>query len=95
MSDNTTGNNGSFTTTPIGDKEVIEVIDNPIQPAHYGKKTTVMDFIEEQDLNFARGNIVKYTARAGKKDPTKEVEDLLKARWYIDREIEVAKQRQL
>lgn len=30
---------------------------------------------------------VKYIARAGKKNPEKEVEDLKKARWYIEREI--------
>lgn len=95
MSDNNNANNGFDAIASISDKKVIEVIDNPIQPAHYGKTTSVMDFIEEQELNFARGNIVKYTSRAGKKDPTKEVEDLLKARWYIDREIEAAKQRQL
>lgn len=33
-------------------------------------------------------NAVKYLSRAGKKDPTKELEDLKKARWYLDRRIE-------
>jgi hypothetical protein len=32
-------------------------------------------------------NVVKYVARAGKKDPTKELEDLKKAAFYLDRKI--------
>jgi len=34
------------------------------------------------------GNTVKYISRAGKKDQAKEIEDLKKARWYLDREIQ-------
>jgi hypothetical protein len=57
-------------------------------PSHYTDgKIEVIDFIEDKGLNFHRGNAVKYIARAGKKNPEKEVEDLKKARWYIDREI--------
>lgn len=59
------------------------------RPAHYTDgKIEVIDFIEDKGLNFHRGKAVKYIARAGKKDPAKEVEDLEKARWYINREIE-------
>ena len=58
-------------------------------PSHYTDgKIEVIDFIEDKVLNFHRGNAVKYIARAGKKDPTKEIEDLKKARWYLDREID-------
>ena len=57
-------------------------------PAHYTDgKIGVIAFIEDKGLNFHRGNAVKYISRAGKQDPAKEVEDLKKARWYIDREI--------
>ena len=57
-------------------------------PSHYTDgKIEVIDFIEDKGLNFHRGNAVKYIARAGKKNPEKEVEDLKKALWYIDREI--------
>ena len=57
-------------------------------PSHYTDgKIEVIDFIEDKKLNFHRGNAVKYIARAGKKNPEKEIEDLQKARWYIDREI--------
>lgn len=57
-------------------------------PAHY--KTgglEVIDCIEAWRLNYRTGNCVKYIARAGKKDPNKYLEDLKKARWYLEREI--------
>ena len=58
-------------------------------PSHYTDgKIEVIDFIEDKGLNFNRGNAVKYLCRAGKKDPAKEVEDLEKAMWYINHEIE-------
>ena len=58
-------------------------------PAYYTDgKIEVSDFIADKNLNFFRGNVVKYVTRAGKKDPSKEVEDLKKAQWYINREIE-------
>ena len=62
--------------------------DNINHPSHYTDgKIEVIDFIEDKKLNYHRGNVVKYIARAGKKDPAKELEDLKKARWYLDREI--------
>ena len=58
-------------------------------PAHYTDgNIEVIDFIEDKKLNYHRGNAVKYICRAGKKDPAKEVEDLQKAIWYINREIQ-------
>lgn len=58
-------------------------------PAHYTDgKIEVIDFIEDKKLNYHRGNALKYLCRAGKKDPAKEVEDLQKAIWYINREIQ-------
>ena len=57
-------------------------------PSHYTDgRIEVIDFIEDKHLNFHLGNTVKYVARAGKKDPSKAVQDLEKARWYLDREI--------
>lgn len=56
-------------------------------PAHYNVgKIEVIDAIEDWGLNFSLGNAVKYIARADHKG--KPVEDLEKARWYIEREIE-------
>lgn len=64
-------------------------IDNVNHPKHYTTgKIEVIDFIEDKELNFHRGNAVKYITRAGIKDPTTEIEDLKKAVWYINREIE-------
>lgn len=58
------------------------------RPAHYTDgKIEVIDYIEDKKLGFCLGNAVKYISRAGKKDPTKEVEDLKKAVWYIERRI--------
>jgi hypothetical protein len=57
-------------------------------PKHYTDgKIEVIDFIEDKGLNFHKGNVVKYVVRAGKKDPSKEIEDLEKALWYLNREI--------
>ena len=57
-------------------------------PAHYTKgKIECIDFIMDQGMNFCRGNAIKYIVRAGFKDPDKEVEDLEKAVFYLNREI--------
>jgi hypothetical protein len=40
-----------------------------------------------EQFNFNRGNAIKYIWRAGLKDKAKEIEDLKKAVWYINREI--------
>ncbi len=65
-------------------------------PSHYTDgQIEVIDFINDKKLNFNRGNAIKYTARAGKKDPNKEIEDLKKAVFYLQDEIkrlEVAKE---
>lgn len=59
-------------------------------PAHYGGKSNpyeAIKVIEAWDLDFCLGNVVKYLSRAGKKDPAKEIEDLEKALWYLNRRI--------
>ena len=45
-------------------------------------------------MNFCRGNAVKYIVRAGLKDPSKEIEDLEKAVFYLNREIKELKERE-
>lgn len=63
--------------------------DNVNHPAHYSggwsNNAEVIDITE--NLNFNTGNAVKYLCRAGKKDPEKHIEDLQKAAWYVQREI--------
>lgn len=63
-------------------------------PTHYNKgKIEVIEFIEDQGMSYHRGNAIKYIARAGQKDPAREIEDLEKAAWYLKREIELTKAR--
>jgi hypothetical protein len=59
-------------------------------PTHYGGESNpyeAIKVIEAWDLDFHLGNVVKYIARAGKKNPDKRLEDLRKAEWYLQREI--------
>jgi hypothetical protein len=53
-------------------------VNDPVnRPAHYTDgNIEVIDFIEDKKLCFHLGNAVKYIARAGKKDPAKEIQDL-------------------
>lgn len=60
-------------------------------PDHYGGAENpyeAIKVIEAWSLGFSLGNAVKYISRAGKKDSAKIVEDLRKAAWYLNREIE-------
>ena len=59
-------------------------------PAHYGRDTVyeTIKVIEAWGLNYNLGNCVKYISRAGKKPEVEAVEDLKKAAWYLNRELE-------
>ena len=67
----------------------------PLQPSHYknGYKYEVIKVLQawEIDKCFYLGNVVKYVARAGKKDPAKEIEDLEKAKVYLEMKIKKLK----
>ena len=55
-------------------------------PKHYTEHPSGVECIEiTEHFNFNKGNAIKYIWRSA--DKGKEVEDLRKARWYIDREI--------
>lgn len=58
-------------------------------PDHYSsnKDYDLIDVIGDYKLNFNRGNIIKYIFRAGKKSD--ELDDLKKAKDYLEREIEI------
>jgi hypothetical protein len=66
----------------------------PIQPQPYYHSGTyeAINVIEAWGLNFSLGNVIKYVARAGRKTDN-PIEDLEKAKWYIEREIEKLKQK--
>jgi hypothetical protein len=57
-----------------------------INPDHYKQHgIETIDIIEAWDLNYRLGNVVKYISRANHKG--NYLEDLKKARWYLNREI--------
>ena len=57
-------------------------------PKHYTSHPSGVECIQVvEHMNFNRGNAVKYIWRAGEKDKAAEIQDLEKARWYLDREI--------
>ena len=62
------------------DKEMVD------HPDHYNKQgIEVIDIIEAYNLSFTLGNSLKYLLRCQYKG--NKLEDLKKARWYLDREI--------
>ena len=66
-------------------------------PNHYGGDNVyeTIKVIEAWGLDFHLGNTVKYISRAGKKNPDKKIEDLKKAKFYLDRKIEFLENNQL
>lgn len=62
--------------------------DDPINhPPHYTSHPSGVECIEiTEHMNFCIGNAIKYLWRAGLKGDV--IDDLQKAQWYIDREIE-------
>lgn len=71
-----------------------ETKEDPVNhPSHYADgQIEVIDFISDKGLieGFCKGNVIKYVSRAGKKasaklsEQDKEIQDLEKARWYLD-----------
>ena len=70
-------------------------LDDMFHPAHYGGDETyeVIKIIEAWNLNFHLGNVVKYIFRAGIKNSNKEIKDLKKAAWYLNRYIELKEKK--
>ena len=67
--------------------DLIESENSVEHPSHYTKHPSGVECITvTEHFNFNRGNAIKYVWRAGEKG--NEIEDLKKARWYIDREIQ-------
>lgn len=61
-------------------------------PEHYGGEENVYEVVKVceawgLDKDAYLFNVVKYVGRAGKKDKEKELQDLEKARWYLQRKI--------
>ena len=67
-----------------------ENIMNKFSPSHYQRgKIEVWDFIADQELDYFTGNVIKYLCRAGHKDRETELDDLQKAKVYIEKRIEL------
>ena len=64
--------------------------DSVVHPDHYqGNGYEVLDIIEDFELNFNLGNVLKYVLRAGRKNSELKEEDLEKALFYLKRELDV------
>ena len=61
-------------------------------PSHYVKGIEPIEVIESWDLNFSLGNAIKYILRSQYKG--KQLEDLEKAKWYLEREISRLKDKE-
>jgi hypothetical protein len=62
-------------------------------PEHYGGEENVYEVVKVAeawglDYDAYLFNVIKYVARAGKKEPSKELQDLKKALWYLNRKIQ-------
>ena len=82
--------------TERSEKETVE--DGKAKKPGIGKRSyyAFPNGVEAEDicryLSFNLGNVVKYVCRSGRKDPTKKIEDLEKARDYLEDEIKRAKE---
>lgn len=64
------------------------------KPYHYNVGIEVDKFIDSWGMNYRQGNIIKYVTRYPYKDPTKKVQDLKKAKWYLERLIEKEEEKE-
>ena len=81
------GNTALDSSSPVFSADSI---DTKYDPSHYQRgKIQVWDFIADQNLDFFKGNVVKYVCRAGSKSGESELDDLMKAKVYVEKAIEL------
>lgn len=80
---------GDLRLGTVAPETKIDVVNHP--PHYRAGGIETIDFIEAKDLNYRLGNVVKYVSRAGKKFGADPVQDLEKAAFYLQREIEARK----
>lgn len=78
-------------------KDQLDIIQKELDSINHPKHYTfgeieVLDAIEDWELGFHLGNVIKYVARA--KHKGKEIEDLQKAKFYLDRYLELKKEKE-
>ena len=66
----------------LGQETWMKMADPKIDPNHYKVGIETFDYIQSWHMGFAEGNIIKYVTRYKLKN---EKEDLLKAKWYLDK----------
>ena len=64
---------------------------NVVHPKHYNKGIECWDYVASHDMDFLSGNVIKYTTRYKYKNG---LEDLKKARQYLDKLIEVEENKE-
>ena len=79
--------------SPVDVSGRIIIVNDATRPNHYGGKDSVYEVFNVLeawglDKDFYLGNVIKYVARAGKKNKSKEKEDLQKALVYLQRRID-------
>lgn len=74
---------GIYDSSDDDDDSTPDLVNNP--PHYTTGRIEVIDFIEDKELDFLEGNIIKYTTRYKKKNG---LEDLKKAQWYLNKLIE-------
>lgn len=79
--------NFGYDYAPAKNQEVVVPDNDPVNhPSHYTNHPSGLECIQvTEHLNFCLGNAVKYIWRADEKGA--RIQDLEKARWYLDREI--------
>ena len=82
-----------ITGAPIDVSSRIIIVNDATRPDHYGGKDSVYEVFNVLeawgiDKDFYLGNVLKYLARAGKKNKTTKKEDLQKALVYLQRRID-------
>jgi hypothetical protein len=64
----------------------------PAHPTHYSRlNPEPIDVINSWNMGFDLGNVIKYVARAGHKDGNSKLQDLEKAKYYLEHEINILK----
>lgn len=71
-------------------------MNSEIKPDYYrSSRFDVIDITNQFQMNFNLGNVLKYIVRAGNKNPQKHLEDLTKAKEYLEREIKYIETTQI
>ena len=66
----------------------MQVDNTAIKPSHYkAGEFDVISFCQIHNINFELGNVIKYVTRAGRKENNSELQDLFKAREFLNRRI--------